>query len=73
MTTQGFLQVRCWGNATLFEARLTGSGGSCQTVSADVIKVWQSLAQASLLSGKTVQIDYQVASCNGRMTYMKLQ
>ena len=55
----GEVQINCggaWYYADVTTATCTGYG-------ADAVKAWQSLAQAALLSGKKLYIQYDTGSC----------
>lgn len=52
------LALWCNGVGPIFYSFGSNYGSSCQPVSLDTVKVWESMLQSALLSGKRVDIDY---------------
>jgi hypothetical protein len=67
--SSGTLQVYC-GGAWYYAF---GSSGSCPTANIDARKAWQSLAQAAMLSGKSLYIDYTSCSGGPGINYLRMQ
>jgi hypothetical protein len=55
------MAVVCGG--TTFAAWQTGAPSGCSTTALDTIKIWSSLEQAALLSGKNIKITF--TTCTG--------
>lgn len=62
--TGGSLAIHCSNTNTWFFAKKALSG--CTAVSVDTLKAWLSMAQAAILAGKTLTIDF--TSCGGTAT-----
>jgi hypothetical protein len=60
------LTIVCSGSTYIANAGGPFQGGSCSAVSADLTKIWQSLATSAFLAGKHLNIAYNPAnsSCN---------
>lgn len=56
------LALWCNGVGSIFYSFGAAYGSSCQPVSLDTVKVWESLLQSALLSGKRVDVDYTTNS-----------
>jgi len=56
------LTLHCTGDGNQYSANW---GGTCPTVSADVVKTWQSAMMSGLLSGKQLNVAYDDA-CGSR-------
>jgi hypothetical protein len=52
------LVVWCSGAASLFYSFGPAYGTSCSPVSVDTVKLWETMIQSALLSGKKVDLDY---------------
>ena len=63
----GTLQVYCGGSWYF-----AFGSGACPNISIDARKAWQSLAQAALLSGKQIYIEYSTCTGGPGVTYLRL-
>ena len=56
------LAVWCSGVSAILYSFGSAYGSSCQPVSVDTTKMWESMIQSALLSGKKVDLDYTTNS-----------